>query len=360
MLGNFKGGANMEFLRLGTVDLKSAINNRVYLIFMARDVSVRLQKDKVTRFISFNMIDKEVTVEAKLFGANDSQIEMIIEGGVYQAAIDVKPYDKSPSGYSCIIYNIDYNSEPSESFVDWADNLEECQKVIEGSLPEIIETPYGKIAYSILAENWSNFARWTAASGQHHTRLGELLVHTSEVVQICSDLADYFNNIYGFNFINKPLLISAAMIHDLEKINELNVNINSGKTEYSTHAALCTHIMDILTDVDIQAYKLNYGIQTTTVNDIGEEEPVKSQETLDEEKEAVELLKHCLAAHHGKLEYGSPVAPHIPEAHLLNIADNLSADMYKYNRAFKDLEPGRSSTSWSGGMLVVTYKDSTK
>lgn len=76
----------MEYLRVGTVDFKSNIGNRMYLVFMARDVSVRLQKDKVTRFISFNMVDKEVSIEAKLFGANDSQIEMITEGGVYQAA----------------------------------------------------------------------------------------------------------------------------------------------------------------------------------------------------------------------------------------------------------------------------------
>lgn len=350
----------MEYLRVGTVDFKSNIGNRMYLVFMARDVSVRLQKDKVTRFVSFNMVDKEVSIEAKLFGANDSQIEMITEGGVYQAAVDVKTYDKSPSGYSCIIYNIDYNAEPADSFVDWADNLDECQKIIERSLPDIIESLYGKIAYPILAENWANFARWTAASSQHHTRLGELLVHTSEVVQLCSDLADYFNSIYGYNFINKPLLLSAAMIHDLEKIRELNVNINSGKTEYSNHAALCSHIMDILSDVDIQAYKLKLGVQVTIINDIGEEEDTKTQEQLDEEKEAVELLKHCLAAHHGKMEYGSPVTPHIPEANLLNIADNLSADMYRFNRSFKDIEPGQSTTYWSGGSMVVTYKDSTK
>lgn len=74
----------------------------------------------------------------------------------------------------------------------------------------------------------------------------------------------------------------------------------------------------------------------------------------------MELLKHCLAAHHGKMEYGSPVTPHIPEANILNIADNLSADMYRFNRSFKDIEPGQSTTYWSGGSMVVTYKDSTK
>lgn len=350
----------MEYTRLADTDLKSNINNRVFVQFLARDVSVRFQRDNVTRFITLNMVDKDTVVEAKKFGANDSIIDMIQEGKVYNAAIDIKPYDKSSTGFSCIIYNIDYSQEPPESFVDWADNLDVCQKIIENILPDIVNTYYGQIAYPILAENWSKFARWTAASNQHHTRLGELLVHTSEVVSISSDLADYFNELYGDGFVNKPLLLSAAMIHDLEKISELDVNTSSGKTEYSVHSVLCSHIMDILTDVDIQAYKLGLGRQVTVENEIGEDEETKTEQQLAEEKEAIDLLKHCLAAHHGKLEYGSPIVASIPEAYLLNMADCLSADMYRYNRSMKELEPGKMSSVWTSAGYKSTYKDSTK
>ena len=350
----------MEYIRLSEIDLKERINDRVFVSFLARDVSVRLQKDKVTKFVSFNMVDKDVVIEAKVFGASDSQIEMIQEGKVYNGAVDVKPYDRAPSGFSCIIYNMDYSELPSEQFVDWAENLDVCQKVIENILPEIIDTYYGQIAYPILVENWHKFSRWTAASNQHHTRLGELLVHTSEVITICRDIADYFNEVYGDYFINKPLLLASAMIHDLEKINELDVNINSGKTEYSTHSVLATHIMDILSDVDIQAYKLNLGIQVTIINEVGEEEETKTEQQLFEEKEAVDLLKHCLAAHHGKLEYGSPIVACTPEALLLHIADGLSADMYRYNKQMKELEPGKMSSIWTSAGYRSTYRDSTK
>lgn len=350
----------MEYIRLGEADLKSNINNRVFIQFLARDVSIRLQKDKVTKFISLNMVDKDTAIEAKIFGASDKAIEMVKEGKVYNAAVDIKPYDKSPSGYSCIIYNMDYSTEPPESFVDWAENLDKCQKIIENILPDIINTYYGQIAYPILAENWGKFARWTAASNQHHTRLGELLVHTSEVVSISSDLADYFNEIYGDEFVNKPLLLSSAMIHDLGKIDELDVNVLSGKTEYSTHSVLCTHIMDILSAVDIQAYKLGIGKQQIIENEVGEDEGAKTVEQLAEEKEAVDLLKHCLAAHHGKLEYGSPIVPCTPEAYILNMADLLSADMYRYNRSLKELEPGKMNSVWTSAGYRNTYKDSTK
>lgn len=343
----------MEYVRLGEINLKDHLNGRVFVTFMARDVSVRLQKDQVTKFISLNLADKDVVVEAKLFGAKESTIEMIKDGKIYNAAVDVKPYDRSPSGYSCIIYNIDYSNEPPEHFVDWAENLADCQKVIENTLPDIINTYYGAIAYPILAQSWSKFASWTAARGQHHTRLGELLVHTSEVMEICSELADYFNEKYGDDFINKPLLLSAAMIHDFEKISEYNVDLTSGKTENSDRSVLSTHIMDILRDVDIQAHRLGLGEQR-------EGEEPKSSEQMAGEQEAVDLLRHCLAAHHGRLEWGSPIKPSIPEAYLLHISDGLSAEMYRYNKDFKALEPGKTHSVWTSEGYRNTYKDSTK
>lgn len=350
----------MEYKRLSTVELKEYINNRVFVQFLARDVSVRFQKDKVTKFISLNMVDKDTVVDAKMFGVSEGLISMIADGKVYNAAVDIKPYDKSQSGYSCIIYNIDISCESPESFVDWAENLGACQKIIENILPNIINTYYGQLAYPILVSNWEKFVRWTAASTQHHVKLGELLVHTSEVISIADDIADRFNEIYGDGFINKPLLLSAAMIHDLEKIKELDVSVESGKTSYSKHSVLCTHIMDILSDVDIQAYKLGLGRQQFEENEVGEEEELKTDEQLADEREAVELLKHCLAAHHGKLEFGSPILPNIPEAYILNMADDLSAAMYKFNRSMKELEPGGFSCAWTPNGYRSTYKDSTK
>lgn len=350
----------MEYIRLSEIDLRSNIKNRVFITFLARDVSVRLQKDQVTKFISLNMVDKDFIVEAKIFGASDKVIELVQEGKVYNAAVDIKPYDKSPHGYSCIIYNMDFSTESPESFVDWADNLDECQKVITNILPDIIHTYYGQIAYPILYDNWERFARWTAATNQHHTRLGELLVHTSEVISICNDLADYFNSIYGDDFINKPLVISAALLHDICKVKELSVNTSSGKVEYSIHSSLSTHIMDVLSEVDIQAYKLNLGRQVTEINEVSEEEGTKSPEQIAEEIEAIDLLKHCLAAHHGKLEYGSPILPCTPEAVLVNIADNLSADMYRYNKTFKDMDPGTVNSVWTNAGYKNTYKESSK
>ncbi|MBR1453619.1 MAG: hypothetical protein IJ593_03130 [Lachnospiraceae bacterium] len=349
-----------NFTRLSEADLKGNIGNRVLVTFLARDVQLRTQKDQITKYIVFNMVDKDLVVEARIFGATDEQIKLVQEGVVYNAAIDVKPYDKSTTGYSCIIYNMDYSDIAPELFANWATDIEKARNVINSMLNKYYNTYYGKIAATLIIKYWEKFSKWSAAKSLHHNILGGLLSHTADAVVIADILADHFNKEYGPDFINKPLLISATLLHDLGKIFELDVDVLSGKTEYSTHASLSNHIMDILKEVDLQAHELGYGasvtIDSTTGNIVGD----KSLEQRNAEAEAVDLLKHCLAAHHGKLEFGSPITASIPEATLIYLADNISAEMFKYCRDLKQMEPGESKVIWSGGGSTTLYREKSK
>lgn len=346
----------MDYTHVRDIDFQANINNRVFGIFLARDVDVRLQKDGVTKFISVNLCDKDFKIDAKKFGATDSEIEMMKNGGVYCAAIDIKPYAKSPTGYSCTLYNFDIYNEDPANFIEWAEGMDEAQDTIQKALSIISESIYKDLVYNILIDNWQNFCLWTAASGMHHNILGGLLVHTAEVIDQCDILAEYWENKYGPNFINKPLLLSGALLHDIAKTKELDVDTASGSTAYSKASALETHITMCVSMIDIEAFKLKLGYQTYTINEINEQEPVKTQEQLDYENEAVALLKHIILAHHGKLEYSSPIVPHIPEALILHTVDNISADMYRYNKEYKNMENSTSSSNWLSGGISVVYK----
>lgn len=350
----------MDYTHVRDIDFQANINNRVFGIFLARDVDVRLQKDGVTKFISVNLCDKDFKIDAKKFGATDSEIEMMKNGGVYCAAIDIKPYAKSPTGYSCTLYNFDIYNEDPANFIEWAEGMDEAQDTIQKALSIISESIYKDLVYNILIDNWQNFCLWTAASGMHHNILGGLLVHTAEVIDQCDILAEYWENKYGPNFINKPLLLSGALLHDIAKTKELDVDTTSGSTAYSKASALETHITMCVSMIDIEAFKLKLGYQTYTINEINEQEPIKTQEQLDYEHEAVALLKHIILAHHGQKEWGSPIDMNIPEAYILNRADEISAEMYRYNKNFNSMETSSSSAAWLGGNMVVTYKDYTK
>lgn len=345
----------MEYKLLKEVDIAKYINSRTYVTFMVKDVSVRLQKDKVTRFIRFNMVDRDCIIEASLFNATDSQIEKIKDGKVFDAAIDVKEYDKSPSGLSCIIYNIIESELNPSQFVSWAPGMNEAQITINNGLKIIEGSIYKEIVFEIITKYWNQFTTWTAASSMHHNQLGGLYVHTAEVIDMCLNMADYWDNKYKNNIIDRALIVSSALLHDIGKCVELSVD-SFGTTQYSIEASLESHIMIILKEVDITAYCKGIGYQRYSED----KTPLKTNEQVKKEQEAILLLKHCLAAHHGKLEYGSPIEPHIPEAYILNMTDEISAVMFRYNKKVKETNTCESSVNWLSGSMEVYYKSSDK
>ena len=143
----------MDYTHVRDIDFQANINNRVFGIFLARDVDVRLQKDGVTKFISVNLCDKDFKIEAKKFGATDSEIGMMKNGGVYCAAIDIKPYAKSPTGYSCTLYNFDVYNEDPANFIEWAEGMDEAHDTIQRALTTISESIYKDLVYNIKDSN---------------------------------------------------------------------------------------------------------------------------------------------------------------------------------------------------------------
>jgi len=135
----------------------------------------------------------------------------------------------------------------------------------------------------------------SAAKSVHHGFVGGLLEHTLSVVKLC----DYYAGYYPY--INRDLLLTAAMFHDIGKTRELST---FPENDYTDDGQLLGHII----------------IGTEMVG-----ERIRSMEGFPE-KTATEL-KHCILAHHGELEYGSPKKPALIEALALNFADNTDAKM---------------------------------
>lgn len=347
----------MQYIHIREIDFKNEIGNRVFGIFLARDVEIRTQRDQVTKYLQLNMCDKGVKIDVKKFGATETDIASMQNGKVYCGAIDVKEYKGS---YSCVLYNFEEYGEDPSNFIEWADGMDEARDIINNALQVISESVYKELVYNLLLEHWNDFCVWTAANSMHHNMLGGLLVHTAEVIAQSEQIGDFWEEKYGPNFINKPLLLSGALLHDLAKTAELKVDRFSGSTDYSLQASLETHITMCVSWIDIEAYKLGLGRQEYSTDDVNETEPLKTTEQLEFEKEAVSLLKHLVLSHHGKKEYGSPISMNCPEAYILNAADLLSSEMFRFNKDFNTLEPGESLSKWLSGTMFTTYKDSTK
>ena len=57
-------------------------------------------------------------------------------------------------------------------------------------------------------------------------------------------------------------------------------------------------------------------------------------------------LKHCILAHHGELEFGSPKKPALPEALALSFADNIDAKMETVREIFNNVP--ENNQEWQG------------
>ena len=135
----------------------------------------------------------------------------------------------------------------------------------------------------------------SAAKTVHHGFVGGLLEHTLSVVKLCDYYAGYYKT------LNRDLLLTAAMFHDIGKMQELS---RFPENDYTDDGQLLGHIM----------------IGTEMISE-------RIRQIPDFPPRLASELKHCILAHHGELEYGSPKKPALLEALALNFADNTDAKM---------------------------------
>ena len=190
-----------------------------------------------------------------------------------------------------------------------------------GELKDIIssvETPCLKMLLSKFfledKEFEKRFKFHSAAKTVHHGFVGGLLEHTLGVTKLCEAFCRQYP------MLNRDLLLSAAMFHDIGKLEELSV---FPENDYTDDGQLLGHIV--------------MGTEW-----VGE----KIREIPEFPKKLASELKHCILAHHGELEYGSPKKPALMEAVALSFADNVDAKMETLKEAFASIPEG--NTEWLG------------
>ena len=158
------------------------------------------------------------------------------------------------------------------------------------------------------------FKSSSAAKTVHHGFLGGLLEHTLGVVKLC----EYFCN--NYESLNRDLLITSALCHDIGKTRELSA---FPANDYTDEGQLVGHIV-----IGVEILKAHI-----------DKIPGFPKKLSNE-------LIHCILAHHGELEYGSPKKPALIEALALNLADNADAKMETFIELLAQGQDG--ATGWLG------------
>lgn len=212
----------------------------------------------------------------------------------------------------------------SEGEFDMKDFLPVSGRDIEEMYAELmalknkVTNPYlGRLLNSFFvddAELIKAFKFHSAAKSVHHGFVGGLLEHTLGVTTLCDCFAD------RYPMLNRDLLLTGAMLHDIGKLRELS---DFPTNDYTDDGQLLGHII--------------IGVEM-----IGER--ARAIEGFPAKLEAE--VKHLIVSHHGEFEYGSPKKPAIMEAFALNFADNMDAKM----ETLKELlsTPQAQSGEWLG------------
>lgn len=261
--------------------------------------------------------DKTGTVDAKIWDPNSQGIGDF-EGMDY---VDIVADVTSFQGQ--LQLNVKRTRKVREGEYDPADYLPVSSKDIEVMYKELlgfvnqVSNPYlSKLLKNIFVEDIEfvkAFKFNSAAKTVHHGFVGGLLEHTLSVVKLC----DYY--VQTYSMLNADLLYAAAMCHDIGKVYELSP---FPENDYTDAGQLLGHIM-IGAELVGERIRQIPGFPVKLGNE----------------------LKHCILAHHGELEYGSPKKPALLEAVALNFADNTDAHMQTMIEA---LQAAGENQGWLG------------
>ena len=182
---------------------------------------------------------------------------------------------------------------------------------------ESIQNPYLKKLLEAFFEEDEEFVKKfrqsSAATTVHHGFVGGLLEHTLSVTKLC----DYYCSAYPI--LNRDLLLTAAMCHDIGKVKEISL---FPENDYTDDGQLLGHIVmgsQMVAERAGTIVNFPHGLLTQ--------------------------VQHCILAHHGKYEYGSPKIPALIEALALNYADDTDAKL----ETFKEiLENNSGNQGWLG------------
>ncbi|MCD7905716.1 MAG: HD domain-containing protein [Clostridiales bacterium] len=278
----------------------------------------KLLKSKAGKnYISLRLYDKTGLIDGKIWEIN-SLIQDFNEGDFVKVEAFVTSFNGD------LQFNIrrlrrsqkgEYN--PQDFVPTTKYNIEDLFDEFTNFI-DTIKTPYFRellenifIANDEMADE---FKVHSAAKSMHHSYMGGLLEHTLSVTKLCDKFAEHYKG-----RLNRDLLITSAMLHDVCKIYELSPFPDN---DYTDCGQLLGHIVMGAELVSREAKKIP-----------------------DFPEEAELLLKHCILSHHGEFDFGSPKLPSTAEAYLLHCADDTDAKM---NMFIEMADNNKTNGSWLG------------
>ena len=287
-------------------------------IFVLSEKNLAQKKDG-NNFLNVSLSDKTGVIKGVVWDNVDQISAKISAGDFASVSGNVTEYRGS---LQLVIKNIEACSVDS---IDPSDFLPESKYNRDSmferllKLTKTINTLYLK---NLLEAFWnddefvSKFKTAPAAKKMHHAYIGGLIEHTLSMTRLADKIAEH----YQYVGIDRDLLITSAILHDIGKIREFDYKV---KIDYSDEGRLLNHIV--------------IGVQMI-------DEKLKNIKNFPEEQAL--LIKHMIVSHHGTRDFGSPEPPKTIEAVLLNYIDEIDSKINGIREFIAREDPNETWTSF--------------
>jgi len=282
--------------------------------FIVSSKNLKKTKDGES-YIQLLLKDRMGEIKGLFWNSGEKEFQEINLGEVYRVIGEVKSFYDEKSIHIKSISKVPREEILVSDFLKSSRTpKEELKRKVLDLIDSVSDDEYKKVLKEIFSsEALEKFVQSPAGKRNHHNYIGGLADHTISV----SETAEFLSKKYN---LNRDLLISGVLLHDIGKIYELFFNY---EIDYSTMGRLIGHIT------------IGAAIVQEVCNRLGVSEIKR------------DFLTHMIVSHHENPEYGSPKPPMIKEAQALAFIDDLDAKMYQFWELEDLVESDDGWSPWS-------------
>lgn len=296
-----------------------------FLLLSKQTRSTRTNKP----YFSLILSDKTGQLEARVWEPDDPRISKdVVRGDVVKVRGCVSRFDDR------VQMKVEQLRRTHEGEADRADMLpattysvDELWRELMGFVESFTEPNLKRLVQTMLSdpELARAYREAPAARQLHHAWLGGLLEHVVSLLKLADRVVPHYP------ILQRDLVLTGVILHDIGKVHELAWDVGF---EYTVEGTLLGHIQMGVEMVQQAIAKLP-----------------------DFPSRLKTLVEHMILSHHGKLEFGSPKLPMIPEALVLNFLDDLDAKMQAVASEFdKSAREGKAMDELTGRVWALDQR----
>lgn len=293
------------------------LNEDITEFYMVKSVMLKVGSNRKT-YLDLLLCDKTGEINGKKWDIPDEEIagiKRIQEGSIIKVRAMVTEWNgtKQLRVMKVRMTNAEDGIDITDYIKAAPEDPEDMFNYIRGKAEAFADEEYRRLCLMLLDSNKQRLLYYPAASKNHHAEMAGLLYHVKRMLMTAERVCEVYT------VLDREMLMTGVIIHDIEKLNEIESNEQGISPGYSFEGKMLGHLVMGVRELD------------------------KLTEEIGMPREKAVMLEHMMLSHHYEPEFGSPKKPLFPEAEMLHYLDMIDAKMFDMEDALDKTEAGNFS-----------------